>query len=341
MIIITKDCEMKFIKQINNSGGSVTFIAVMMMVMLTMIGVAALKLANDEVTIAGNQMNETLAFYAAESGLEKAAAALQTAYEASGGPPTTFPAGNENLTDATSAYVSSADGASEMRKLTQGTLIGLNGLVQTYTIKSIGTSLIDAGQVTLTQSFEVALVPIYQFAVYFNEDLWSQPIFDLDITGRVHVNGDMYLQNSGPGTGLTFHDRVTCSGNIYHGLPSGSSDAGDVGFYDKNGIYQSMKQDGQWLDASDSDWYTKASVLWGGTVQDQAFGQEELTLPLAAGGEPHKMIERAAGGNSDSYENKATLKIIDGSAYVKVGSVWQDVTASMTTAGILTGDTSV
>ncbi|RKX21971.1 MAG: hypothetical protein DRP51_03255, partial [Candidatus Zixiibacteriota bacterium] len=168
MIIITKDCEMKFIKQINNSGGSVTFIAVMMMVMLTMIGVAALKLANDEVTIAGNQMNETLAFYAAESGLEKAAAALQTAYEASGGPPTTFPAGNENLTDATSAYVSSADGASEMRKLTQGTLTGLNGLVQTYTIKSIGTSLIDAGQVTLTQSFEVALVPIYQFAVYFN-----------------------------------------------------------------------------------------------------------------------------------------------------------------------------
>ena len=95
-----------------------------------------------------------------------------------------------------------------MRKLTQGTLIGLNGLVQTYTIKSIGTSLIDAGQVTLTQSFEVALVPIYLFAVYFNEDLWSQPIFDLDITGRVHVNGDMYLQNSGPGTGLTFHDRL-------------------------------------------------------------------------------------------------------------------------------------
>jgi len=102
-----------------------------------------------------------------------------------------------------------------------------------------------------------------------------------------------------------------------------------------------MKQDGQWLDASESAWYTKASVNWGGTVQDHAFGQEELTLPLAASGEPHKMIERAAGGNSDSYENKATLKIIDGSAYVKVGSVWQDVTASMTTAGILTGDTSV
>ena len=332
---------MRYQKTITESRGSVTFIAVMMMVMLTMIGVAALKLANDEVTIAGNQMNETLAFYAAESGLERASAALQTYYEEHGTPPKTFPAGNEKLTDATSAYVAGADGAAEMRKLSQGSLSGLNGLVQTYTIKSIGTSLIDAGQVTLTQSFEVALVPIFQFAVFYHEDLWSQPIFDLDITGRVHINGDMYLQNSGVGKTLAFRDRVTSSGSIYHGLPSGSNDNGDVGFYDTFGIYQSMKQDGQWLDASDSDWYDSASVRWGGKVQDQAFGQDKLELPMASGNDPHKLIERADGGNSDSYENKATLKIIDGSAYVKVGSVWQDVTALMTTAGIITGDASV
>jgi len=332
---------MRIIRKINNAQGSVTFIAVMMMVMLTMIGVAALKLANDEVSIAGNQMNETLAFYAAESGLETAAAELQTAYETSGGAPKTFPAGDTKLTDATSAYVAGADGAAVMEKLSQGSLAGLNGLVQTYTIKSIGTSLIDAGQVTLTQSFEVALVPIFQFAVFYHEDLWAQPIFDLDITGRVHVNGNMYLQNSGSGKTLAFHDRVTCAGDINHGLPSGSNDAGDVGFYDAFGNFQSMKQDGQWLDADDSDWYSEASALWGGKVQDQAFGQDKLELPMASGNDTHKLIERADGGNSDSYENKAELKIIDGQAFIKAGSVWQNVTAPMTTAGILTGDASV
>ncbi len=328
---------MKLLRKIRNSKGSVTFIAVMMMVMLSMIGVAALKLANDEVNIAGNQVNETMAFYAAESGLEKASAELQTAYEKNGGPPSTFPAGNENLTDATSAYVAGVDGAAVMRKLSQGSLSGLNGLVQTYSIKSIGTSLVDAGQVTLTQSFEVALVPIFQFAIFYHEDLWTQPAFDMEITGRVHVNGDMHLRSN---TKLWFQDRTTCAGDINVGFPYSSSVSGDIGFNDASGNFVSMKKDGQWIDASDSDWYNEASSLWGGRVQDQAFGQEKLELPMASGNDPHKLIERAS-GNSDSYENKAELKIIDGQAFMKVGASWQNVTASMTTAGIITNDASV
>ncbi len=327
-------------KQIRNNRGSVTFIAVMMMVMLTMIGVAAIKLANDEITIAGNEMNETLAFYAAESGLERAAAALQSYYELNGGPPSSFPAGSEQLTDATSAYVSGVDGAAEMRKLSQGSLAGLNGLVQSYTIRSIGTSLIDAGQVTLAQAFEVALVPIFQFAVFFHEDLWTQPAFNMEITGRVHVNGDIYLRSSA-GYRVWFQDRVTCAGDIHVGFPYSSSVSGDIGYNDASDNFVSMKQDGQWLDSDDPDWYEEASALWGGQVQDQSFGQEELTLPMAANGSPHKMIERAAGGNTDSYENDATLKIIDGVVYSKIGSVWQDVTATLTADGTITADASV
>ncbi|MCP4705649.1 MAG: hypothetical protein GY865_13700, partial [candidate division Zixibacteria bacterium] len=242
---------------------------------------------------------------------------------------------------ATSAYVSGADGASESKKLTQGSLSGLNALVQTYAIESIGTSLVDAGQVTLTQSFEVALVPIFQFAVFYHDDLWTQPIFDMDVTGRVHVNGDMHMQDNGKGRTLAFHERVTCSGDINYGLPSGTYDVGDVGFYDNNGNYVSMKKDGKWLDASSSDWYTEASARWGGMVQDKAFGQGELTLPMAANGDPHDLIERADGGNKNSFEDKADLKIMDGRAYVKSGSIWQDVTVSMTSSGILTTDASV
>jgi len=333
--------KMQYLTILTKSKGSVTFIAVMMMVMLTMIGIAVVKLANDEISIAGNEMNETMAFYAAESGLERAAAALQTYYEENGQPPTTFPAGSEDLTDATSAYVSGVDGPAQMQKLSQGSLSGLNGLVQAYNIESIGTSLIDAGQVTLTQSFEVALVPIFQFAVFFHEDLWTQPAFDMKITGRVHVNGDMYLRSSS-GHQVWFQDRTTCAGDIYVGFPSTpSSGGGDIGFSNMADTFVSMYQSGDWLDANDANWYSDASNLWGGMVQDKAFGQEELNLPIAAGGEPHKLIERAAGGNDDSYENKAELKIIDGAAFMKVGAVWQDVTASMISGGILKSDASV
>jgi len=332
--------EMRYIRKLAESGGSVTFIAVMMMVMLTMIGIAAIKLANDEISIAGNEMNETLAFYAAESGLEKATANLQTYYEKNGGPPSIFPTGSEEMTDATYAYVTSTDGAATMQKLTQGTLAGLNGLVQSYEIKSIGTSLLDAGQVTLSQTFEVALVPIFQFAVFFNEDLWAQPAFNMEITGRVHVNGDMYLR-SNTGQRLWFQDKTTCSGDINVGFPFATTTSGDIGFSNVADTFVSMYQNGSWLDSDDDDWYDKAATLWGGRVQDASFGQDELNLPMADNGEPHEMIERADDGNDDSYENLADLKIIDGVAYQKIGSTWQDVTSLMTSAGIIANDASV
>jgi len=77
--------------------GFATFIALMIMVMMTMIGVAIVKLSNDEISIAGNEMNEMESFYAAEAGLERAAAAMQTQYENTGAPPTTMPSGNETI----------------------------------------------------------------------------------------------------------------------------------------------------------------------------------------------------------------------------------------------------
>ncbi|MCP4705648.1 MAG: hypothetical protein GY865_13695 [candidate division Zixibacteria bacterium] len=329
---------MKLLRKIRNSKGSVTFIAVMMMVMLSMIGVAALKLANDEVNIAGNQVNETMAFYAAESGLEKASAELQTAYEKNGGPPSTFPAGNEKLTDATSAYVSGVDGAAENRKLTQGTLSGLNALVQTYTIESIGTSLVDAGQVTLTQNFECALVPIFQWAVYYEDDLWVEPVYDMNLDGRVHANGSMYIRTASSSATLLFEDRVTSGGNIINGFPWVGS-KGDVRFTDNSGNDVSMLQGGDWIDSKRSDWYDTAGVLWGGMVQDDAFGQEELNLPIG-GGNAHKLIERAGGSNSDSFENKADLKIIDGTPYSKIGGVWTDI-STFISSDIIKDDSDV
>jgi hypothetical protein len=327
---------MKPIKRIADSNGSVTFIAVMMMVMLTMIGVAAIKLANDEITIAGNEMNETMAFYAAESGLERAAAALQTYYEQNGQPPASFPAGNEQLTDATSAYVSGPDGAAIMRKLDQGTLAGLNGLVQTYTIRSIGTSLIDAGQVTLTQAFEVALVPLFQFAVFYDNDLEIAPGPDMILNGRVHTNGNLWLQ---AGSDLYIDSYVTAAGDVLHGRkgPEAVSN-GDILIKDASGNYQNMKNDDDsFLSAADANWYDSAAARWGGKVQDESFGQEALNLPLTNEGDPHKLIERSA-GNPDSYENIAAVKIIDGNVQAKIGNVWTTVNGFLP-AGVVTTKT--
>lgn len=320
---------MRIQRLIRRNGGSVTFIAIMMMVMLTLIGLAAIKLANDEINIAGNEMNETIAFYAAEAGLEKAAATLQNSYEQSSITLTAMPAGNEVESDASIAYVTSDKGPSVQKQLTQGTLAGLNALVKTYEIKSIGTSLKQGSQVTLIQDFECALVPIFQFAVFYDNDLEIAPGPDMTLIGRVHTNGNLWLQ-AGTGSRLNMHSYVTASGDIYHGRkgPGGVTD-GDVYIKDTDGNYQNMKNtDGSFLSSVDADWYDSASVRWGGRVQDKAFGQEALNLPLNNQGDAHKLIERAS-GNPDSYENKATMRIIDGSVETKVGNSWVNIDASL------------
>jgi len=309
----------------SDNKGIATFIALMIMLMLTIIGAAALKLADDEINIAGNEMSEAASFYAAEAGLEIASASLQAYYSDSCKAPTAMPAGSEVISSAVSvAYVTTDDGAATLKKLTTTSYAGLNAQVKSYTMSSIGTSLVDGSQIRLSQRFECALIPIFQFAIFYMHDLWAQPVFDMSIDGRTHVNGNMYLRNSGTNTSLDFLDKVTCGGDIYHGFPFGSGNGADVRFVDNGGNLVSMYQGGTWIDAGSSDWYDQALALWGGTVRDKSFGQQSLNLPIA-GGNPRKIIERANAGNPDSYEDKATMKIIDGVPYSKIGGVWANI----------------
>lgn len=333
---------MKILRRLRLEQGMATFIALMVMLMMSILGLAVLKLAEDEITIAGNELNEMSAFYASEAGLEKASAAIQSQYDATGAPPTKLPAGSESINDnVVVTYVTTDLGAAVLRTLTYGSLAGLKAQVKTYQIESIGTSLVDGGQMRLIQNFESANVPIFQWAVFFMQDLWAQPVFDMSIDGRVHVNGDMRLRHSGGSSNsLAFLDKVTCAGNINHGFGYGDDDGGDVLFANGSDSLVSMKQDGNWVDANDGDWYNKASTLWESRVRDQAFGQDILNLPLS-GDDPRKIIERADadGGNEDSFENKAALKIIDGVPYTKVGSIWQDISGFIP-SGTITCDNS-
>ncbi len=322
------------------------FIALMLTLMLSIIGIGIIKTSNDEITIAGNELQETVAFYSAEAGLEKAAAALQTYYEVHGAPPTSMPSGSEGIPAATIAYVTTDMGPYSTEKLTQGAYVGLNASVKSYSIQSIGTSLNDGSQVILNQEFDCALVPIFQWAVFYQDELWVEPVYNMNLDGRVHSNGNMYVRSASSSATLLFEDRVTCGGDIINGFPwTGSK--GPVQFTDIDGNHVDQKQDGYWIDAdyahkykSYDTWFEASSALWGGTVRDQSFGEKPLNLPLTGSSDAHKLIERADGGNADSYENKAELKIIDGVPYSWNGGTWVDISTSLP-AGTIKQDASV
>ena len=56
---------------LSSERGFATLIALIMLGMLTLIGIAAISTSDDEMTIAGNEMQEMRAFYAAESGINR------------------------------------------------------------------------------------------------------------------------------------------------------------------------------------------------------------------------------------------------------------------------------
>ena len=314
--------------------GFATLIALLMVGMLTLLGIAALSTSDDEVNIAGNAYNEMRTFYAAEGGLEAAAAALQTEWDSTGVPPMLMPTETREINNCVVTYGTADNGPATQDVLSTGTLTGLHALVKSFTITSVAVSQNDHGKMELSQTFQTALVPLFQFAVFYENDLEIAPGPAMTLAGRVHTNGNLWLQ---AGDSLQMDSYVTSAGSIYHGRKgAGSVASGDVTIKDLSGADVSMKDGADWLDADDSHWYDSSVTRWQGMVQDSEHGQEALNIPLnaAAGGDPHKLIDRGS-GNPDSYEHHATLKFIDGQALQLVGGIWNDVTANMITDGVI------
>jgi len=318
---------------LHSKRGFATILALIMIGMLTLIGMIAIMSTEDEITMAGNELQEMRAFYAAEAGLEKAASELQFAYDSTGMPPTDMPNDVDSLNNCIISYNTTDNGAATQQTLTTGTLSGLHALVKSFTINSIGINATDNAKVLISQTFETALVPIFQFAVFYGNDLEIAPGPDMTLIGRVHSNGNLWLQ---AGNSLSIDSYVTASGNILHGRKgAGSVSTGDVLIKDADGNYVSMKDGSDWLEATDSYWYDSSVARWQGRVQDSTHGQEALNVPLnGADDNPHALIERGT-DNPDSYEHKSTLKFIDGDAFQLIGGVWTDVTADMTSKGII------
>jgi hypothetical protein len=63
--------------RINSQRGMAALIALLMVGMLTLLGLAALSISDDEITVAGNALQETKAFNLAEAGIERSLAQLK------------------------------------------------------------------------------------------------------------------------------------------------------------------------------------------------------------------------------------------------------------------------
>ena len=120
-------------------------------------------------------------------------------------------------------------GVASSYRVLNSTYAGLRGFVSTYTLVSHTRETTAAQDVTggVLQEVELARIPIFQFAMYSSGNMEISCGQPLTVTGRVHANGDLYVE---PDNLLTFQSDVTAVGKILfqrdpndgRGSPAGS-----------------------------------------------------------------------------------------------------------------------
>lgn len=115
---------------------------------------------------------------------------------------------------------------------------GLSGYASTFRVTSVARErnrdMEVAGQVR--QEFQLATIPIFQFAIFYNLDMEINPGPNMTVGGRVHSNQEVYAQ---PVSTLTFEDDVTAAGQIIHDKKSGDPSNRNSGTINYDGEHDS------------------------------------------------------------------------------------------------------
>jgi len=235
-------------KSTRDSRGFTLVAALLLTVLLSAVAVGLLYMVSNEERMGGNDLEGSLAFYGAESGIENLTAQLSQLYQTSQTPsaaaitaltvPANYPTNvtGSNITNMTysecitwppnttcPAPATNPTGAWDI--VGSGSDQGMVATLIPYTLSVIATRASTAGEATnnaaltnitgasvnLSRTVEVALLPAFEFGVFCDGDCdyFAGPNFNFG--GRVHTNGNLFLAS---GAALTFTDKIAAVGQV-------------------------------------------------------------------------------------------------------------------------------
>jgi len=227
----------------HDSQAGVALITVVLVVALVM--VLALSLTTSVVTdtnLRGAFARVTSGFYAAESGVNHGMGSFRNIFLDFRVPvgsdflPHYLTIGNRNVT----YRLAEIPGNPQRILIPAGQLFGgLSAIRYVYTVKSEAESKGETEAIVGAQ-FDVDYIPLFQFIAFYAGDLEIEPGPTMHLHGRVHTNGDLYL-NSGDhlyiednqGAGVPANEAITtvevsAKGAIYRGRKDTSACTGIV-----------------------------------------------------------------------------------------------------------------
>jgi hypothetical protein len=108
---------------------------------------------------------------------------------------------------------------------------GLSAQEYRYNVLSIAQDKQTQPTAILGMQFKSRLIPLFQFAAFYDQDMDVQIPPTMTLNGPVHSNNDLYLDASAPAT-LTIQGQVTAAGSLYRGEKQNSTCSGTVNIYD-------------------------------------------------------------------------------------------------------------
>jgi len=131
-------------------------------------------------------------------------------------------AASSNSSNGLTAYsyvVDSSNGQATMGTVPPGeNFQNLNMLEYRYSINSVTQQAnASSGQVTAMTEMAIKsrLIPMFQFAAFYLNDLEILPGAVMNLSGPIHTNGNLYL-GANPANGLNINSQVTISRNLYN-----------------------------------------------------------------------------------------------------------------------------
>ncbi len=183
---------------------------------------------------------------------------------------------------------------------------GVTMAVQTYEIAS--TVEVDTASATVRRVVDLTMTPIFQYMIFFSDDLEILPGPDMTLQGRVHSNADIYV---GAGSTLTVDtDYFRSTGEILRRRKNDNSPTGgtvDIKVFEESSFKEMVPGD----DSSNSDWLKISNDTWEGTVQSGAHGVKEIASPEIGSIKAYDLVT----GEKGHYHENAGLVIIDDAAY--------------------------
>ncbi|WP_018461836.1 pilus assembly PilX N-terminal domain-containing protein [Thermus oshimai] len=226
--------------------------ALILLTVLMALLTAYFTLTRIELSTTSASAAQTAGFYAAEAGLNLRAEEVRQKFlgynRPSGTPPSpTNPCQGSNQGGGdfrcqaytlsgrrVMTYVVEDPNNPQVIRIPPGELYqNLNAQEYRYSVFSVAEGRDGRPEAILEMRFKSRVVPLFQFAVFYQQDLEFNRTAPMTLEGPVHTNSDLYL-DAGGGSTLTIRGQVTAAGRIYRGNKSSRGSTGTVRVHDGN-----------------------------------------------------------------------------------------------------------